>query len=120
VRDVYLVSALPQLRHSDASGARQILENLQDHFGDYAWIGIAQPDGRVVAATDGMLEKGDVSSRPWFHAGQQAVSATDYHEAVLLGKVLPRAPDPWRFVDVSGPIRDADGTLRGVLGIHLS
>lgn len=120
VRDVYLVSALPELRHPDPSGARQILENLQDHFGDYAWIGIAQPDGKVLAATDGMLEKGDVSTRPWFHAGQQAVSASDYHPAALLGKLLPRAADPWRFVDVSGPIRDADGTLRGVLGIHLS
>jgi diguanylate cyclase (GGDEF)-like protein len=121
VRDVYLLSALPQLRHpADPAAARQILENLQHHFNNYAWIGIAQPDGKVLAATGGLLENRDVSSRPWFHTGEQEVTAVDYHPAILLGKLLPRSNDPWRFVDIAGPIRDADGTLRGVLAIHLS
>lgn len=121
VRDVYLLSALPQLRHpADAGAARQILENLQRHFGDYAWIGIAKPDGKVLAATGGLLENRDVTARPWFHTGQQAVTAFDYHPALLLGKLLPQGSDPWRFVDIAGPIRDADGSLRGVLAIHLS
>lgn len=121
VRDVYLLSALPQLRHpADPAAARRILENLQHHFSDYAWIGIAEPDGKVLAATGGLLENRDVSSRPWFHIGEQEVIAVDYHPAVLLGKLLPRSTDPWRFVDIAGPIRDADGTLRGVLAIHLS
>jgi diguanylate cyclase (GGDEF)-like protein len=121
VRDVYLLSALPQVRNpADAGAARAILENLQHHFRDYAWIGIVKTDGKVLAATGSLLENRDVSSRPWFYAGQQAVSATDYHPAVLLGKLLPQTPDPWRFVDIAGPIRGADGSLQGVLGIHLS
>jgi diguanylate cyclase (GGDEF)-like protein len=121
VRDVYLLSALPQVRNpADAGAARAILENLQHHFRDYAWIGIVKTDGKVLAATGSLLENRDVSSRPWFYAGQQAVSATDYHPAVLLGKLLPQTPDPWRFVDIAGPIRGADGSLHGVLGIHLS
>ena len=120
VRDVYLLSDLPQLRDTDPVAARQIVDNLQHHFSDYAWIGIARPDGKVLAATSGLLENADVSARPWFHTGQQGVSATDYHPAALLGKLLPHMDDPWRFVDVSGPVRDANGTLRGVLAIHLS
>jgi diguanylate cyclase (GGDEF)-like protein len=121
VRDVYVLSALPQLRHpADAAAARKILDNLQHHFSDYAWIGIAEPDGKVFAATGGLLENRDVSSRPWFHASQQEVKAHDYHPALLLGQLLPQAPDPWRFVDIAGPIRDDDGKLRGVLAIHLS
>jgi diguanylate cyclase (GGDEF)-like protein len=121
VRDVYLLSALPQLRHpGNPAAAREVLENLQHHYKDYAWIGIAQPDGKVLAATGGMLENGNVASRPWFRTGQQSVTAVDYHPAVLLGKLLPQVPDPWRFVDVAGPIHDADGGLRGVLGFHLS
>lgn len=120
-RDVHLLSALPQLRRPEnAAVARDILENLQRYFSDYAWIGIAQADGKVLAATGGLLEKRDVTARPWFHTGQQEVAASDYHPAALLGKLLPRSPDPWRFVDVAGPIRDADGSLRGVLAIHLS
>lgn len=121
VRDVYLLSALPQLRHpADPAAAREILENLQRHFSNYAWIGIAQPDGKVLAATAGLLENRDVSSRPWFHTGEQEVTAIDYHPAALLGKLLPRSSDPWRFVDIAGPIRDDEGALRGVLAIHLS
>jgi diguanylate cyclase (GGDEF)-like protein len=121
VRDVYLLSALPQLRQSDnPSVARDILENLQHHFSDYAWIGIAAPDGTVMAATGGMLEKRDVTTRPWFHSSQQEVTASDYHPAVMLGKLLPATPDPWRFVDIAGPIRNDNGSLRGVLAIHLS
>ncbi len=121
VRDVYLLSSLPQVRQPEnRAAARDVLENLQRHFGDYAWIGIAEPDGNVLAATGGMLENHDVTVRPWFHAGQQAVTAFDYHPAVLLGKLLPRTPDPWRFVDIAGPIRNEDGSLRGVLAIHLS
>jgi hypothetical protein len=37
VRDVYLLSALPQLQQpGNAAAARGILENLQHHFSDYA------------------------------------------------------------------------------------
>jgi diguanylate cyclase (GGDEF)-like protein len=121
VRDVYVLSAMPQLRQStDAAAARAVLENLQHHFKDYAWIGVAATDGTVLAATGGLLENRDVTSRPWFHSSQQEVKAHDYHPALLLGKLLPQSNDPWRFVDVAGPIHDADGNLRGVLAIHLS
>ncbi|MGJ7915569.1 diguanylate cyclase domain-containing protein [Massilia sp. LXY-6] len=121
VRDVYLLSALPQVqRPADPAAVRQILENLQHYFSDYAWIGIADPNGKVLAATGGLLENRDVTARPWFHTGQQGVVAHDYHPALLLGQLLPRTSDPWRFVDIAGPIRNADGTLRGVLAIHLS
>ncbi|SDF59755.1 diguanylate cyclase (GGDEF) domain-containing protein [Massilia sp. PDC64] len=121
VRDVSLLSTMSDTHASnDPTKVRQVLENFQRQFPDYAWIGIARPDGRVLAATGGLLENREVKARPWFHAGQQAVVAEDYHPAVMLGSLLPRAADPWRFVDVAGPIRDADGTLRGVLAIHLS
>jgi diguanylate cyclase (GGDEF)-like protein len=121
VRDVAVLSTLSDLRaaHEPAT-VRRILENFQHKFPDYAWIGVAKPDGKVLAATGGLLENRDVKARPWFHAGQLSVIAEDYHPAVMLGNLLPRTPDPWRFVDVAGPIRDADGTLRGVLAIHLS
>ena len=121
VRDVHLLSTLPAIRRpGDSAAARQILENLQRTYPDYAWIGIASPDGKVSAATGGMLEHRDVMTRPWFHAGQQNLIAEDYHPAMLLGNLLPRMPDPWRFVDVAGPVRDEQGRLLGVLAIHLS
>lgn len=121
VGDAKLLTELPQVRHArNPEAARRVLESLQRTFPDYAWIGIAEMDGVVSAATGRQLEGADVSKRPWFEAGAQGVHATDYHPALLLEKILPRRPDPWRFVDVSGPILDGEGKAAGVLALHLS
>lgn len=121
VRDVTLLSSLSDVRTTtNPMALRHVLENFQRDFPDYAWIGIARADGRVLAATGGLLQDRDVTARPWFHAGQLNVVAEDYHPATMLGSLLPRTPDPWRFVDVAGPIQNPDGTFRGVLAIHLS
>jgi len=116
-----LLTELPSVRFArNADSARKVLESLQRTFPDYAWIGIAEPDGRVSASTGRLLEGADVSKRPWFTTGLRGVHASDYHPALLLEKILPRRPDPWRFVDVSAPVLDQDGKLAGVLGLHLS
>ncbi|MCD2519672.1 sensor domain-containing diguanylate cyclase [Massilia sp. G4R7] len=119
--DARLLTELPSVRHArNPDTARQVLESLQRTFPDYAWIGIAEANGTVSAATGRMLEGADVSTRPWFTAGMRGVHASDYHPAVLLEKILPRKPDPWRFVDVSAPLLDGQGKPAGVLGLHLS
>ena len=119
--DARVLAALPQVRQArDPESARSALETLQYTFPDYAWIGIAGTDGKVIASTKGLLEGANVSARPWFKSGQQGVRATDYHPALMLDKLLPRAPDPWRFVDVSTPVFSNDGELFAVLGLHLS
>ena len=119
--DAMLLADLPQVRNANSpQEARAVLESLQRTFPDYAWIGIADMDGKVQAATGSMLEGANVGQRPWFLAGTRGVHATDYHPALLLEKILPKKPDPWRFVDVSGPIVDSGGETIGVLGMHLS
>jgi diguanylate cyclase (GGDEF)-like protein len=121
MRDNRLLSELPSVRYArDADQVRGVLESLQRNFPDYAWIGVADLDGKVIAATGRMLEGANVAKRPWFTAGMRGVHATDYHPAVLLEKMLPRRPDPWRFVDASGPILGADGKPVAVLGMHMS
>lgn len=119
--DARLLAALPSVRQArNPAMARVALESLQDTFPDYAWIGLAGADGKVVASTMGLLEGNDVSVRPWFQVGLDGVRATDYHPALLLEKLMPQTPDPWRFVDVSTPVFDQEGNLFGVLGLHLS
>lgn len=121
VGDVRLLAELPEVRQAARpEEARAVLESLQQTFPDYAWIGIAHLDGTVFAATRALLKHADVSARPWFQHGKESIRAEDYHPAVLLGKLLPASPDPWRFIDVAGPVRDEHGKLRGVLGVHLS
>ncbi|OIJ43060.1 diguanylate cyclase domain-containing protein [Massilia timonae] len=121
VGDARLLAALPSVRQArNPAAARVTLESLQQTFPDYAWIGMADTSGRVVASTMGLLEGNDVSMRPWFQVGRDGVRATDYHPALLLEKLMPQRPDPWRFVDVSTPVFSQEGELFAVLGLHLS
>jgi diguanylate cyclase (GGDEF)-like protein len=121
IGDVRMLSELPEVRQAERpEDARRVLESLQSTFPDYAWIGIAHVDGKVFASTRSMLQHADVSSRPWFQSGKLGIHASDYHPAVLLGKLLPATPDAWRFVDMSAPVLDDNGQLRGVLGLHMS
>jgi diguanylate cyclase (GGDEF)-like protein/PAS domain S-box-containing protein len=96
------------------------LEELQENFPFYKWIGFASIDGEVLVSTGGLLEGLSVSARPWFQQGLEGVFFGDVHEALLLERLLPSQSEPWRFVDVAVPVRDSSGTLLGVLGAHLS
>lgn len=107
---------------SDRDGIRRLLDQLQTTLPRYAWIGYASLDGVVQASTRGTLEGVSVAERPWFIDALQAPSALDLHEAKLLADVLGPSEDgePFRFVDVAAPVRDASGNVTGVLGAHLS
>jgi diguanylate cyclase (GGDEF)-like protein/PAS domain S-box-containing protein len=119
--DVQLLSELPRLREGgDPAKMRLLLESLQKTFPDYAWIGFATPDGKVLAATQGVQEGVDVGAREWFKAGREKINAADYPPATLPGNKLPYDAAPWRFVDASGPVLDANGQLRGVLCVRMS
>ncbi|NYE58975.1 diguanylate cyclase (GGDEF)-like protein/PAS domain S-box-containing protein [Duganella sp. 1224] len=120
--DAQLLASLPELRATPPAPAkvRAVLESLQKTFPDYAWIGLAQPDGKVLSATQGVLEGADVSARDWFKGGRQQLYVADFHPATLLSKKLPDSSDPWRFIDAAAPVRDADGVWRGVLSVHMS
>jgi hypothetical protein len=93
---------------------------MQDSYGYYSWIGIAGMDGKVQVSAKGPAGRRRRLQRPWFGNALKGIHAGDVHEAVLLAKLLPRQEEPWRFVDVAFPVKDEDGTVRGVLGAHLS
>lgn len=119
--NVKLLSELPQIRSvHDVDATRSALESLQRSVPEYAWIGVTDANGRLMASTGRLLEGAQVDARPWFQGGRQGLHASDYHPAVLLGKLLPKSPDPWRFVDVSAPLKNAKGEFVGVVGMHMS
>lgn len=124
-REIGTIARLDVLRDAwdkDPDTLRSLLDRMQLSYPDYAWIGYARRDGTVVAATKGMLEGASVAQRPWFVEGMQKPFAGDVHEALLLAKMLgPRTDnEPFRFVDVAHPVRNAAGEIVGVLGAHLS
>lgn len=113
---------MQRLWQGDGAELRQSLEALLHSFTEFAWIGFADVDGKVVAATNGMLEGKSVAARPWFKEGLQRLAIGDVHEAVLLSSLLAQRAngEPYRFVDIAVPVHDSTGKLLGVLGGHLN
>ncbi len=100
--------------------ARAWLNNLRTSYPLYAWIGYADTKGEVQVSSGGLLEGASVAERPWFKAGLEGVFIGDVHKALLLESLLTPRDNPWRFLDVSLPVTNADGDVVGVLGAHLS
>lgn len=102
---------------------RDIFERMKQSYPFYAWIGIADQDGNIVAGTDGLLVGKSVAQREWFLKGKEELHFGDAHDAFLLAKLLPKPKWddlPLRLVDVSAPVRDESGQFLGVICGHLS
>ncbi|BAZ09981.1 GGDEF domain-containing protein [Calothrix sp. NIES-4071] len=85
-RDIQIAASLETLYKPDSLNAkRAFIEKLQNTYNDYAWIGLANPEGKVAVATGGILEGFDVSTRPWYINGKkQNAYVGDVHQALLL------------------------------------
>lgn len=105
----------------DGQVLRKAMNGLRGQQAEYAWIGLTDARGHVVAALDGLLEGVDASKRPWFAAGLRGGFVGDPHDAVLLARYLAPRPngEPPRFLDVVAPMRDDKGVVHGVMAGHL-
>jgi hypothetical protein len=105
----------------DAEEATSIISGLEQDIDKVSWIGLADRNGTVLAASRDMLEGENVGQRPWFQQGLAGPFAGDVHEAVLLARLLESSDtEPLRFVDFSAPVKDAQGNVTGVLGAHVN
>lgn len=120
--EVSLLSKAPIMHRGnlDAPDILTLMELRTQSRAEYAWMGVADAEGRVRQAVNGLLVNQSVQQRPWFQAGIRGEYTGDPHEAVLLAKLLPGAPngEPLRFIDFAAPIHNAAGETIGVLGAH--
>ncbi|MGY2238114.1 diguanylate cyclase domain-containing protein [Pseudomonas gingeri] len=126
---IHLLSVISRLnvlqQPRDLTQVRQLLEHLQQEFPDIAWLGMLDTQGRVRAATGGILQDSNISERPVFSQGRDHLFVGDVHDAVLLSTLLPNpSGETLKFVDISLPIFNGEsGEARqniGVLAAHLS
>lgn len=121
-REIELLSMAPHLVEGplDSAVVRGSLDRRAALHDEFAWLGVADADGKVLQATGGMLAGRSVAQRDWFIAARERVYVGDVHEAKLLATMLPAQPggEPTRFIDFAAPIRDPEGRLRGVIGAH--
>ncbi|HAU56177.1 MAG TPA: GGDEF domain-containing protein [Comamonadaceae bacterium] len=121
--DIVLLSQAPHFTRGDLTHP-DLLLSLQRRRAvrqEFAWMGVTDPQGKVIQAIDGLLQGQSVAQRPWFIAARSGVFAGDVHEALLLEKELPRSPDggPLRFIDFAAPMLNSSGELLGVVGAHV-
>lgn len=121
-REIELLSLAPHMVEGplDSERVRGSLERRAALHDEFAWLGVASPDGTVLQASGGMLNGRSVAQREWFIAARERIYVGDVHEAKLLATLLPAEPngEPKRFIDFAAPIHDAEGRLRGVVGAH--
>jgi len=121
-RELQLIgSVLSQQGLDDRDGIRALFDTLKAEQPNYAWIGLTDTDGTVLAASDGLLESVNVARRDWFAGALKGDFVGDPHEAYLLAAAIGLGPDgaPPRFVDIAIPLRGPDGAVRGILAAHL-
>ncbi|HMN93828.1 MAG TPA: PAS domain S-box protein [Hydrogenophaga sp.] len=106
-----------------AEDKQALLMTKQAAFPIYAWIGLTDATGRIVASTEPRINGLQVSDRAWFEGGRRGLHFEDVHDAVLLGQLLPRPRGhelPLRLIDIALPLKDGQGRFLGVLAAHLS
>jgi len=111
-------SLLPLFDTSASPDARErLLDQLRATFGEYAWIGYADRNGRVVSATDGFLVGSDMSGTRTFRNAIQAPTIGDVHSVHV-----PQSGEDGigRVIDVAAPVVDLEGETIGILLAYLS
>ena len=123
--EILFLSNQDRIRDPDfpLSGKRAIFERMRNSYPYYAWIGMTDREGNVVAGTDGLLVGKSVAKRGWFLKGRDGLHFGDAHDAFLLARLMPKPKWddlPLRLVDVSAPVYDQQGRFLGVICGHLS
>lgn len=105
----------------DRAALRAELEELKLQTGAYAWLGLTDPQGQVLAASHGWLEGSSLQGRPVYERGRQGSWFGEFHPAKLLRPYLAGSEQGEVWVaDVAAPVFDAQGRLRAVLVAHLN
>ncbi len=120
--EVLQLSQLKGLHETtDPVATRTTLERFRDTLPASAWVALTDPQGTVQAATGDMLVGQSIAASPVFQNGRLGLWTGDVHTVPLLAPLMPQTPgERGQFVDVAAPVRNPDGSLRGVLALHLS
>ncbi|RVU34696.1 sensor domain-containing diguanylate cyclase [Hwanghaeella grinnelliae] len=119
--EVELLTSLEALQRNDVAEAQRLVDTLHNTIPAFSWIGLLDPAGVVIAASEGILLGEDISHRPVFIEGSKGIFIGDVHDAVLLASLLPNpSGEPMKFVDIAISLPKKDDRGPRVLAAHLS
>lgn len=102
---------------------RRALDTIHHQYPEISWIGVANRQGVVYAATGDTLLGDNVSSLPWYAKGITGPFLGDaYNTDLLKTKFLPNQSDKTnlRIADAAAPLKNLNGETIGVVVGHLS
>lgn len=110
-----------ELRDEKQATIRRILDNLQQTTPEFQWIGIASPQGRIIAATNGVLEGTSVADQTWFTLGLKESKTEGARPApwVAETRVAATGSAPGVTVDLIASVADSEGKMLGVIRAQL-
>ncbi len=111
-----------ELRDENRATLRKIIDNLQLASPEFGRIVVANPQGRVLAATHSAVAGASVADQPWFALGLKGPRSGDVRLAPMAAKTPRGASDaaPGSFVELIAPVIDAKGETVGVIGTQLN
>lgn len=119
-QDLQLLSTFSIIRDPAAAvpAKRSRLERFQQNDPIYAWLGLADPTGIIVAGTGELREGWNVSSEPWFVQAMDKPYISNVHE--VWAETPPGSDQEiLSLIDVAVPVVDSDHRFQGVLIAHL-
>ena len=125
-RMLQLAASLATIRDTTSPPAerRRVLEVLQETSSEFAWIGLTDAAGHIIAATNRVFEGTQADARVWFRRGRELPFVGPLHEIAELARGIPPAGDggetsAGRFLDLAVPVTGATGQFAGVLAAHV-
>ena len=123
-RMLQTAASLAALRDAAAPIAdrRRVLDVLQESSPEFAWIGLTDSSGQIIAGTNRRLEGTAVEARPWFRHGRELPFVGALQEIPNLARELAASSDGGaenRFLDLAVPVTGATGQFAGVLAAHV-
>lgn len=104
-----------------AKSLQALFDQMLKEYEGYAWIGLADRQGRVIVASNGQLQGESLAQLHAFRQGLNGPYVGDVHRAEKLGGLLPPDEDgrPRLLLDLALPVRH-DGSVQAVLTGHLN
>ncbi len=115
-----LASALRYSSQLEAEHLRSYFDGIRQRNPEYVWLGFVDPEGVVVASSRHVLEGQTIATRPVFANARQRAFVGDVH-AVLAHRQFMEVlgSKDTQVMDLSVPVFDAKGQLRGVIAAHI-